>query len=196
MSEKKKELIDWRTKHPTMEHQLEFFLLKFSKDSDISRTDVHEHFNGFKKHGKPGAVELDEIEVLRFLEVQNKTKTARELRALIAEMDQDANGKLSFLEYACATFNKSFDLLLTITADIEEIAAAEKFFLEAAEKEAKMLAEAQEAEDASNKKRLDELKAAESKAAAEGNLQAAADAKAATEAETKRQAEALKKKTC
>jgi len=194
MSEKKKEVIDWRVKYPTMQNQLELFLLKFSKDDDITRPKVQDLLDAFKKFGKEGASELEENEVLRLLESINSTKTARELRDMVSEIDKDKNRKLSFLEWACAFFQKSWDTLLAPTTDPAEIAAAEKLFKEAEEKEAKKQAESQEAEDASNKKKLEELKAAESKAAAEGNVQAAADAKRATEAETKRQAEALKKK--
>jgi len=168
--------------------------LKFSKDEDITPQKVKDLLDGFKKFGKEGASELEEVDVFRFLESINKTKTARELRDMVSMIDQDKNRKLSFLEWACAYFNKSWEVLLSPAIDLEEIAAAEKIFNEAAAEEAKKQAALQEAEDASNKKRLEELKAAELKAAAEGNAQAAADAKRATEAETKRQAEALKKK--
>jgi len=195
MSEKKKEvMIDWREKYPTHQDQLEFFLLKFSKEQDITRPKVQDLLDAFMKFLKPGTTELEEHEILRLLESNYATKTFKELRVMIADIDKDQNKKLSFLEWACAFFEKSWEKLLSPSSDPEQIAAAEKLFNEAAEKEAKKQAEAQDAEDASNKKKLDELKAAESKAAAEGNVQAAADAKRASEAEAKRQAEALKKK--
>jgi len=151
--EAKKEQLDWRTKYPTMAQQMELFLLKFSKDDDITPQKVKDLLDGFKKYGKEGASELEEVEVFRFLESVNKTKTARELREMVAQIDHDKNRKLSFLEWACAYFGKSMDVLLAPTVDKEEIAAAEKLFAEAAALEAKKQALLVEAEEASNKKK-------------------------------------------
>jgi hypothetical protein len=45
------------------------------------------------------------------MEYRSATKTATELRAMIADMDKDKNRKLSFIEFACAYFQMPFDEL-------------------------------------------------------------------------------------
>lgn len=48
---------------------------------------------------------------MMLLEYRNTVKTATELRAMVADMDKDNNKRLSFLEWCCAHYGKSYDEL-------------------------------------------------------------------------------------
>jgi hypothetical protein len=89
-----------------LDQQRELFLWKFK---DISREEITKEYNDFVKHDLKHHGELDEHETLMFLEHRNETKTALELRALIAEIDKDKNHKLNFLEWCCFYFKKSYE---------------------------------------------------------------------------------------
>jgi len=185
---------DWQKKYPTMVSQKEYFLLKFGKDSDISRDEVAKLMDQFQKFAKPNLGELEEDEAMRLLEARGNVKSFKELRQMVSDIDVDKNRKLSFLEWACAIYSKSWDVLWTPSIDPEEIAKAEKLQQEAIAYEAKQKALAEEAEKESNAKALEELKASEAKARADGDVDAAARFAEATRLENIRQAEALKKK--
>jgi len=178
----------WQEKYKTMDDQAEFFLLKFGHDDDIKRPEVMALKEGFKKFAKPGKGELEEDEAMRLMESRNNTKTFVELRDMVVEIDVDKNRKLSFLEWACAIYGKSWEKLHTLkVVDPEEIARLEVIEAEKRKKHD----EAQKAED---EKRVAELRAKAEKAAAESSVEDAQRAKQALEAELRRQEEALKEK--
>ena len=68
-----------------LDQQRELFLWKFK---DISREAISKEYDDFLKHDLKHHGELDEHETLMFLEHRNETKTALELRALLAEIDK------------------------------------------------------------------------------------------------------------
>lgn len=70
------------------------------------------------------------------LEHRGEAKTATELREMIASMDADKNHRLSFVEFCCAYFSKSFeDLNNYVDEDARNAALAEaKIFGEEAAK--------------------------------------------------------------
>jgi hypothetical protein len=184
---------EWRKKYPTCDQQAEFFLLKFAKD-DVNRDKVFTMMKQFRKFDSRSQGELEEDEAMRLLESRNETKTFKELREMVADIDLDKNRKLSFLEWACAIFKKSWVTLHTPSVDPEEVRRAEELaataYAEAAEKKARE-DRARELED---EKRLAELKAASERAAAEQSVEAAKAAKAALEAEILRQQQDRKRR--
>jgi len=115
---------NWKARYPTCELQAEFFLLKFQKDADIARQAVYKLMEQFSAFDGRKQGELEEHEALRLLESRNSTKTFRELREMVADIDLDHNRKLSFLEWACAIFNKSWQKLHEASVDPEELAKA------------------------------------------------------------------------
>ncbi len=48
---------------------------------------------------------------MRLLESRGETRTFQELRAMVEKIDLDKNRKLSFLEWACAVFGKTWEEL-------------------------------------------------------------------------------------
>jgi len=178
---------DWRSKYPTVDQQAEFFLLKFAKDEDISRDKVFGLMKQFRSFDSRSQGELEEDEAMRLLEKRNETKTFTELRQMVADIDLDKNRKLSFLEWACAIFNKSWVNLHTPSVDPAEVARAEELANQAYAAAAEKKAKEDFAREQNEKKRLEELRAAMDKSAAEQGVEAAAAAKAALEAELVRQ---------
>jgi len=157
-----------------MDSQAEFFLLKFGKDSDIKRDEVLTLKEQFKAFAKPNAAELQEDEAMRLLEKRNQTKTFKELRQMVADIDLDKNRKLSFLEWACAIYSKSWDKLHALVVDPEEIAKAEAKHKEAQDEEAKHKRAEEEATRLEDEKRIHELRTKAEKAQAEEKAEVAA----------------------
>jgi len=114
----------WKSRYPTSELQAEFFLLKFQKHGDFTRSALFDLLKQFKTFDKQVQGELEEDQAMHLLESRNQTKTFRELRSMVAEIDLDQNRKLSFLEWACAIFSKSWQELHSPSVDPEEVAAA------------------------------------------------------------------------
>jgi len=185
---------DWPKKYPTMDLQAEFFLLKFGKDDDIVRPEVLSLKDQFKKFAKPNKGELEEDEALRLLESRDQTKTFKEMRQMVADIDIDKNRKLSFLEWACAIYSKSWDKLHALTVDPQEVAKLEALAKAAAEEEKAKRDEVERALIAENERRVEQLRAEQKKAEKENNVEATKAAKLALEAELARQAEELKAK--
>jgi len=144
----------WQERLPTVKLQAEYFLLKFT---DVSRESVFEMVEAFKKHDSRAKGELQEDEALRLLESRKETKRFVELRDMIKEMDFDGNRQLSFLEWACAYFSKSWKVLHTPSSNQAEIDKAIAKMREAEEREA--LAKVKIAEDERIKKELEEKRA-------------------------------------
>ena len=57
------------------------------------------------------AGELDEHEALMLLEHKNLTKTATELRMLLADIDKNKDRQVNFLEWCCFVFQKPWEEL-------------------------------------------------------------------------------------
>ena len=93
------------------EEQMEFFLRKFNRHPDVKRPAVWKLMKEFEKFDDDKAGELNEHQALRLLEARGETKTAADMREMVKELDSDANGKLSLLEWCCAIFGKSWEEL-------------------------------------------------------------------------------------
>ena len=131
----------------SLEEQRELFLWKFT---EVDRQEVYALERDFLKHDIKKNGELDEHEAAMLLEHRNNTKTASEIRQLLVNLDKDKNHKVSFIEWACAIFDKPFAELNNFAdeearqkAMAEAMAAGEK--AKAAEAE---ILRAKEAEDA------------------------------------------------
>jgi len=120
----------WKTRYPTSTLQAEFFLLKFIPHG-VSRQEVCILLNQFQKFDSKRQGELEEDEALHLLESRGETKTASELRKLIADIDQDKNRKLSFLEFSCAVLNRSWQTLHEPVGDPDALAELEKLKVQA-----------------------------------------------------------------
>lgn len=96
----------------TVEEQRELFLWKYR---DVSRDAVTEMMKDFIKHDITHRGELDEHEAAMLLEHRGAAKTASELREMISSMDSDNNHRLSFVEWCCAYFEKSYEELNDFT---------------------------------------------------------------------------------
>jgi len=115
----------WKISYPTSTHQAEFFLAKFSRHG-VSRDEVSLLLQQFQKFDAKKQGELEEDEALHLLEFRGETKTSRELRTMVADIDKDKNHKLSFLEFACAVLTRSWQTLHEPTGDPDALADLEK----------------------------------------------------------------------
>jgi len=102
-----------------------FFLAKFSRHG-VSRDSVSILLQQFQKFDTKKQGELEEDEALHLLEFRGETKTSRELRTMVADIDKDKNHKLSFLEFACAVLVRSWQTLHEPTGDPDALADLEK----------------------------------------------------------------------
>eukprot|EP01035_Chromulina_nebulosa_P031994 gene31994-42693_t len=94
--------------HLSIEEQRELFLWKYR---DVSREEVTDMMKDFMKHDIGNKGHLDEHEAMMLLEGRGIVKTAKELRAMISTMDVDNNHRLSFVEWCCAIFERSYQEL-------------------------------------------------------------------------------------
>mmetsp|Transcript_31172 Transcript_31172/g.44801 ORF Transcript_31172/g.44801 Transcript_31172/m.44801 type:complete len:317 (+) Transcript_31172:68-1018(+) len=94
--------------HLTVEEQRELFLWKYR---DISRESVTDMMKEFMKHDIGQKGHLDEHEAMMLMEHRGIVKTAKELREMMSTMDIDKNHKLSFVEWCCAFFERSYEEL-------------------------------------------------------------------------------------
>lgn len=122
----------WKEFYPSSDLQAEFFLLKFGKDGDLKRDHVLDLCTQFKKFDKRKQGELEEDEAMQILEARDNVTSFVELRKLVAQIDVDKNRKLSFLEWACAIYKKSWETLHSPSVDPREIEAAERLHAQAA----------------------------------------------------------------
>jgi len=119
------------TKLSTLEEQRELFLWK---NPDVARTEVNEMMRDFKKYDIGNKGELDYGEVLRLLEQRGTVVTASELMGMINNMDHDHNGRITFLEWCCTYYMKSYDeMFVYVDEESRQLAldAAFKFSEEA-----------------------------------------------------------------
>jgi len=116
---------NWKIRYPTSTHQAEFFLAKFSRHG-VGREGVSILLQQFQKFDAKKQGELEEDEALHLLESRGETKTSRELRTMVADIDKDKNHKLSFLEFACAVLGRSWQTLHEPTGDPNALADLQK----------------------------------------------------------------------
>lgn len=64
----------------------------------------------FIRHDIGRKGQLDEHEAMMLLEHRGIVKTAKELRAMMSTMDVDKNHRLSFVEWCCAIFERSYEV--------------------------------------------------------------------------------------
>lgn len=67
----------------------------------------------FKKHDLGNKGELDYHEAMMLLEHRGSVMTAKELVEWVGGIDRDHNHRITFVEWCCAFFKKSFDELFT-----------------------------------------------------------------------------------
>jgi len=113
---------DWKKKYPSSAAQAEFFLLRFNRDADVTRSGILELLKQFDRFDSRRQGELEEDEALRLLEFRKETKTVSELRQLVKDIDLDHNHKLCFLELCCSVFKKSWAILHAPSHDPAELA--------------------------------------------------------------------------
>jgi len=77
----------------------------------------------FDIHDSHQTGELEEDEALRLLEFRGETKTATELRKMVAGIDMDKNRKLAYLELCCSVFGKSWQTLHSPSGDPAQLTA-------------------------------------------------------------------------
>jgi hypothetical protein len=137
--------------------------LKFTADGDIEHKAFYQLLTQFKTFDKQKQGELEEDEAMHLLEKRGETKTFKELRAMVESIDLDRNRKLSFLEWACAIYKKSWQKLHTASVDPEEMKKAEALRAKALAEQEEAAAE-RAAADAASEKKIQEQQAAEKKA--------------------------------
>ena len=127
-----------------VKEQAEYFLYKFNAHTghaDITRTvvtDLVVEYSRFDDR-KVGILESDQA--MRLLEARNETKTYTELVELLKSIDADMDGKISFLEFACSVFRKSWT---DLHAEIE-VAVQRTQAMSIAEKEESQVLEQKQA---------------------------------------------------
>jgi len=99
----------WRNRYPTSELQAEYFLLKFSHNSEVSREAIFKLLEQFKKYDRRVKGELEEHEAMQLLEGRNQTKTFVELRKMVQDIDLDQNRELSFFGVGLCHFQNELE---------------------------------------------------------------------------------------
>lgn len=118
--------------------QMELIMWKFGAAHNIDRDEISLRLDEFLKFDRNNNGELEENEAMQLLEFRGHTKTFRELREMVVEMDLDHNHKLSFLEYACAIYKLDY-FSLNDFVDEEARQAALKAIAEAKAKREEVL---------------------------------------------------------
>lgn len=139
-----------------LDEQRELFLWKFK---DVTRESITEEFKSFIKHDLRKIGELDEHEALMLLEHKNLTKTATELRMLLADIDKNKDRQVNFLEWCCFVFQKPWEELNNFVDEDARRAAIEEAKIAGRKAEAAQAAieRAKEIEEAKAVKRAREL---------------------------------------
>jgi len=92
----------------TVEQQKELFLYK---NQDVSREEINDMLKDFKKFDIGNKGEINYHEAMRLLEFRGSAKTAKELMNMVGDMDRDNNLHVTFIEWCCAYYQKSYDEL-------------------------------------------------------------------------------------
>lgn len=75
----------------------------------FEKDDITEKLKEYKRFDLANNGELEENNAMRLLESRGETKTATELRAILNSIDFNNNHKLSFLEWCCYLYSKSYE---------------------------------------------------------------------------------------
>ena len=105
------------------EEQLELFLWKYANVAP--RDELTKLLKEFKKHDLQKRNLLDEHEALMLFEHRGMTKTAAELRKMVAEFDANKDHLLSFLELCCGLYGKKIEDFNDFATEEERAAAIE-----------------------------------------------------------------------
>jgi len=108
----------------TLDEQRELFLWKYR---DVDRQEVNALLKDFKRHDIGNKGELDYHETMMMLERRGEVKTAKELMDMVGDMDKDNHHRITFVEWCCAVYKKSYDDLFTFVDE----AAKERAMAEA-----------------------------------------------------------------
>lgn len=141
--------------------QMELIMWKFGAAHSIDRDEITERLEEFLKFDRNCNGELEENEAMQLLEFRGNTKTFRELREMVVEMDLDHNHKLSFLEYACAIYKLDY-FSLNDFVDEEARQAALAAIAEAKKKREEVIAKMEAmklAEEEKKRKEEEEIEA-------------------------------------
>eukprot|EP01104_Vermistella_antarctica_P008691 TRINITY_DN2194_c0_g2_i1.p1 TRINITY_DN2194_c0_g2~~TRINITY_DN2194_c0_g2_i1.p1 ORF type:complete len:287 (+),score=85.46 TRINITY_DN2194_c0_g2_i1:131-862(+) len=88
-----------------------------------------EEFKGFCS--QTGTIqELDEFEAHRFMEKRGETKTVKDMRDQLADIDLDLNHRVAFIEYLLFRYKKSLKDLFTAKPNAALVAKLEKAILQ------------------------------------------------------------------
>lgn len=85
--------------------QVEMFLFKFP---DVQRSNIEQLLTEFLRFDKTKTGNLEMDQAMMLLEYRGETKTVKELKNMITGLDADSSGKLSFLEWCCGYYEKSW----------------------------------------------------------------------------------------
>ena len=108
--------------------QAEYFLRQFAQHSDVGRKQVKGMLKDFVKYDKGKKGHLEEDEAMMMLESRGDPTSFVELRSKVRDIDLHKKRNLTFLEWCCAVFDKSWielhqrsDLIITpeIVAEME-----------------------------------------------------------------------------
>tara|TARA_B110000208_G_C11742049_1_gene420296 strand:+ start:40 stop:1611 length:1572 start_codon:yes stop_codon:yes gene_type:complete len=108
--------------------QAEYFLRQFAQHTDVKRTTVKAMLKDFIRYDKGKKGHLEENEAMMMLESRGDPTSFVDLRGKVRDIDLHQKRNLSFLEWCCAVFDKSWielhqrtDLVMTpeILAEME-----------------------------------------------------------------------------
>jgi DNA repair exonuclease SbcCD ATPase subunit len=157
-----------------------------NSDKEIIWGQTHQFIELDHEKGKEGR-DLDEFNAHRFLEKLGETKTVKQMRDELKEIDMDFNKRMALIEYFLWAYKKSVSDFVSKpqgTADPEEIATAQRLLDEVQ----KALAESQAAADIAQQREKEALEA-------EAPFKKAQEELLAAIAEVKKQEEDYKRRT-
>jgi len=106
-----------------LDEQRELFLWKYR---DIDRQEVNALLKDFKRHDIGNKGELDYHEAMMMLERRGEVKTAKELMDMVGDMDKNKDHRITFIEWCCALYKKSYDdLFYFVDEEAKQRAMAE-----------------------------------------------------------------------
>ena len=146
--------------------QAEYFLRQFADHEDVKRKEVASMLKSFCRFDKGKKGYLEEDEAMMMLERRGDPTSFVDLRGKVRDIDLHAKRNLSFCEWVCAVFDKSWIELHTrkeIEVTPEMQAEMDAMKAEVAEAEAEAEAAYARAQVAASKRLLEEAKHAAAK---------------------------------
>lgn len=117
----------------SLDDQAEYFCRKFPQVNRLQVVDMRERFR-FHCTSKSGTMaQLGMDQAMRLLEEKDEVRTYVQLREMVRAIDFDGDSRLSFLEWACAVFHKSWADVISDNRT-EDVDQAEQQELEAKRK--------------------------------------------------------------